>query len=67
MPDRYHTVALGVTHRLVVPVAFLPELRAEQTTAILFEGKFALVLQNQYNIRKVANGANLPHNVAGNL
>jgi hypothetical protein len=30
-------------YRLVVPVAFLPELLAEQTTAILFEVKLALV------------------------
>lgn len=33
-----------MTHRLVVPVIFFPELRAEQTTAILLLGKFALGL-----------------------
>lgn len=31
-----------MTHLLVVPVTFFPELRAEQTTAILLFGKLAL-------------------------
>lgn len=31
-----------ITHLLVVPVTFLPELRAEQTTATLFLLKLAL-------------------------
>lgn len=34
----------AMTHRLVVPVIFFPELRAEQTTAILLFGKLALHL-----------------------
>jgi hypothetical protein len=34
----------AMTHRLVVPVIFFPELRAEQTTAILLFGKLALLL-----------------------
>ena len=33
---------LLVTYRLVVPVTFLPELRAEQTTTILFDARLAL-------------------------
>lgn len=32
----------GVTYRLVVPSAFLPVLRAEQTTTTLFLDKLAL-------------------------
>ena len=35
-------VDMRATHRLVVPVTFLPELRAEQTTMILFEARLAL-------------------------
>lgn len=31
-----------MTHLLVVPVTFLPELRAEHTTATLFWLRFAL-------------------------
>jgi hypothetical protein len=42
----YGVVVLRVTDRLVVPVAFLPELLAEQTTAILFDVKLALALQS---------------------
>lgn len=43
---RSHTRSL--THRLVVPLTFLPVLRAEQTTTTLLEAKLALESQYQY-------------------
>lgn len=42
--DQWCAAALRLTHRLVVPVAFLPELRAEQTTAMFCEVRLALAL-----------------------
>lgn len=41
--DGFTHVARRQTHRLVVPSAFLPVLRAEQTTTTLFFDRLALM------------------------
>lgn len=56
-----------LTHRLVVPVAFLPVLRAEQTTTTLLESKLALGCIVSSHARCRGQLVSVPYDILSNL